>query len=427
MRNLSGSQEKDIDRRRFLKKTVAITAGAAAFPCFVPSSTLGKAGATAPGNRITMGFIGTGGRGRFNMAAFMAEPDVQILAVCDVDARHRKKARDTANLSSKSSCSDFRDLLARDDIDTVVISTPDHWHVPIAIAAVKSGKDVFCEKPLTLTIAEGRALSDAVRNYHRVFQTGSQQRSEAGFRFACELVRTGRIGKLNIIKVGLPGSRTIGPQPVMPVPEGFDYDMWLGPAPWKPYTKARCHGRFRHIFDYSGGKFVDWGAHHLDIVQLALGTDSSGPVEIVGAGQFPKEGIYDTAVKYDIDFSYADGTRVNASTSHQGGIRFEGADGWIFVNRGVLDAHPKSLLRTNRIHRYTGPSHFRNFLDCVRLRKDPLATAEMGHRSATVCHLGNIAMLLRRKLNWDPKAEKFINDPAADRMTARTMRAPWRL
>jgi predicted dehydrogenase len=427
MRNLSGLKGKDIDRRHFLKKTAATAAGAAAFPYFVPASALGKAGAAAPSNRITIGFIGTGGRGRFNMTAFMAEPDVQILAVCDVDTRHREKARNAANLSPQSSYNDFRNLLARDDIDTAVISTPDHWHVPIAIAAVKTGKDVFCEKPLTLTIAEGRALSDAVRNYSCVFQTGSQQRSEAGFRFACELVRTGRIGKLKVIKVGLPGSRTIGPQPVMPVPEGFDYDMWLGPAPWKPYTRARCHGRFRHIFDYSGGKFIDWGTHHLDIVQLALGADSSGPVEISGTGEFPEEGIYDTAVKYDIDFVYADGTRVNASTSHEGGIRFEGADGWIFVNRGVLDAHPKSLLRTNRISRYAGPSHFRNFLDCVRLRKDPLATAEMGHRSATVCHLGNIAMLLRRKLSWDPKAEKFINDPAADRMTARTMRAPWRL
>ncbi|MHC4501121.1 MAG: Gfo/Idh/MocA family protein [Planctomycetota bacterium] len=276
-----------------MKKAAAIAAGAAAFPYFVPASALGTAGAAAPGNRITMGFIGTGGRGRFNMAAFMAEPDVQVLAVCDVDARHREKARDTANLSSKSSCSDFRDLLARDDIDTIVISTPDHWHVPIAIAAVKTGKDVFCEKPLTLTIAEGRALSDAVRNYHRVFQTGSQQRSEAGFRFACELVRTGRIGKLNIIKAGLPGSRTIGPQPVMPVPEGFDYDMWLGPAPWKPYTKARCHGRFRHIFDYSGGKFVDWGAHHLDIVQLALATPPQA-TKAASASKAPTDGYPST-------------------------------------------------------------------------------------------------------------------------------------
>ena len=186
-------------------------------------------------------------------------------------------------------------------------------------------------------------------------------------------------------------------------------------------------GYARHIFDYSGGKFIDWGAHHLDIVQLALGTDYSGPIRISGRGEFPKDGIYDTAVKYSIDFVYPDGTSVNASTSHPGGIRFEGSQGWVFVNRGVIDAYPKSLLRINDFHRYDSRSHIRSFLDCVKFRKDPIAPAEIGHRSAAVCHLGNIAMLLGRKLNWDPKNEQFVNDPAANRMTTRAMRAPWRL
>jgi len=420
-------RKKNMNRRQFFKKTTGIATASIVFPYFLPSSTLGKAGTLLPSNRITMGCIGTGGMGQGNMLGFMNEPDVKMLAVCDVDARHREKARKTAALSRKSGYNDFRELLARDDIDAVVISTPDHWHVPIAIAAAKAGKDIYCEKPLSLTIAQGRALCDVVKRYSRVFQTGSQQRSDSRFHFACELVRTGRIGKLKIIKVGLPGSRTIGPQPVMPVPAGLDYDMWLGPAPWKPYTKARCHGRFRHIFDYSGGKFIDWGAHHLDIIQLALAADHSGPIEIVGVGEFPKDGIYDTAVTYSIDFTYADGTRVNASTSHQGGIRFEGSEGWVFVNRGVIDAYPKSLLGANKIRSYHRQMHRRNFLDCVKLRKDPIAPVEIGHRSATVCHLGNIAMSLARKLNWDPKKEQFINDPAANRMTTRSMRSPWQL
>jgi predicted dehydrogenase len=420
-------KKKKIDRRRFLKQAAGIAAGTIVFPYFFPSSALGKAGSVLPSNRITLGCIGTGGMGRGNMVVFMNELDVRVLAVCDVDLRHRERARKTAALSPESSYSDFRNLLARKDIDAVVISTPDHWHVPIAIAAAKAGKDIYCEKPLSLTIAEGRTLCDVVKRYSRVFQTGSQQRSDSRFHFACELARTGCIGELKVIKVGLPGSRTIDPQPVMPVPKGFDYDMWLGPAPFKPYTKARCHGKFRHIFDYSGGKFIDWGTHHLDIVQLALEADHTGPVQIEGQGQFPQDGIYDTAVKYDIDFIYADGTRVNASTAHKGGIRFEGTEGWVFVNRGVIDAHPRSLLQTNKIRRYKRQMHYRNFLDCIKLRKDPIAPVEVGHRTATVCHLGNIAMLLARKLCWDPKNEHFINDPAADRMTTRSMRAPWHL
>ncbi|HUT30817.1 MAG TPA: Gfo/Idh/MocA family oxidoreductase [Sedimentisphaerales bacterium] len=416
---------RQMNRRQLLRKTSGIVAGTVALPYFVPSSALGRLGSVAPSNRITIGCVGTGGRGLFNMRAFMAEPDVRVLAVCDVDAGHREKARNTANLTPDACYNDFRELLARSDIDTVVISTPDHWHVPIAAAAVKAGKDVYCEKPLSLTIAEGRVLCDLVRQYACVFQTGSQQRSDGGFQLACELVRTGQIGEVRLIKVGLPGSMTIGPQPVMPVPEGFDYDMWLGPAPWKPYTKARCHGKFRHILDYSGGKFIDWGAHHLDIVQLALGTDNSGPLKVAGWGEFPKEGIYDTAIKYDLRFVYANGVMVNASTAHQGGIRFEGTDGWIFVNRGVIDAHPKSLLRHNKPRAFD--SHVRNFLNCVKLRRQPIAPVEAAHRSASICHLGNIAMLLGRNLQWNPQKERFVNDPTADRMTTRPMRSPWRL
>jgi len=410
-----------------LKKAVGITAGAMAFPYFVPGSALGKSGGVAPSNRLVVGSIGTGGRGRGNMRAFMAESEVQVVAVCDVDSWNRENARKTAGLDAKSVYADFRDVLSRSDIDAVIISTPDHWHVPIAIAAVKAGKDVYCEKPLTLTIAEGRKLSDSVRRYDTVFQVGSQQRSSGEFQLACELVRSGRIGKLKAVKVGLPGSRSIGPQPVMPVPEGFDYDMWLGPAPSKPYTKLRCHGKFRHMFDYSGGKFIDWGAHHLDIVQWALGAKDSWPVEISGWGKFHTDGIYDTAVQYSLDFIYSDGTVVNASTENRGGILFEGSEGRIFVNRGKLEVQPQSLVTSTMRRRFGLKTHVRDFLDCVKIRKDPIAPAEVGHRSAAVCHLGNISMRLGRKLRWNPQTERFIRDGEADRMIGRSMRSSWRL
>ena len=420
------SRDKAINRRRFLQNAAA-GASAIVLPYIVPASALGKNGAVAPSNRITMASIGTGNMGGGNMAGFMAEPDVQFLAVCDIDARRLQKATKNASLPPNAAYNDFREILSRDDVDAVIVATPDHWHVPISIAAVKAGMDIYCEKPLSLTIAQGRALCDAVRIHGRVFQTGSQQRSEDTFHFASSLATKGYIGDLRIIRVGLPGSRTIGPQPAMAVPKGFDYDMWLGPAPWQPYTTARCHGKFRHMFDYSGGKFIDWGAHHLDIVQMALGADNSGPVEITGRGTFPDDGIYDTAVSYSIDYTYADGSKVNASTSNKHGILFEGTKGWVHVNRGFVDAHPKSLLKIRRIKRYHRQVHRREFLDCIKLRKDPIAPAEVGHRSATVCHLGNIAMLLGRKLNWDPKSEQFINDPQANRMKIRPMRAPWHL
>jgi predicted dehydrogenase len=426
-RSLVMSQSKTLNRRSFLKKAVGASASIVAFPYFVPASALGKNGTIAPSNRLAVGSIGTGGRGHSNMRAFMAEPEIQVVAACDVDLQNREKVKKTALLDDKSVYRDFREVISHDDIDIVIISTPDHWHVPISIAAIKTGKDVYCEKPLTLTIAEGRKLCDTVTQYSAVFQVGSQQRSGGEFQLACELVRSGSIGKLKVVKVGLPGSRSTGPLPVMPIPEGFDYDMWLGPAPWKPYTKLRCHGKFRHMFDYSGGKFIDWGTHHLDIVQWALGSKDSGPVEISGWGEFPTEGIYNTAVQYDIDFVYSDGTVVNASTENPGGILFEGDDGQIFVNRGKIEVQPQSLVTPAMRRRFRPKSHIRDFIDCVKMRKDPIAPAEVGHRSSTVCHLGNISMRLGRKLKWNPVTERFVSDSEADRMMSRSMRSPWRL
>ena len=400
-----------------------------AWPTIVPSSVFGAA---APSNRITIGSIGLGGKGTSNMKEFKGNPGSEVVAICDVDAGNREKARQTAGLDARSSYGDFRDLLARDDIDAVAVGTPDHWHVPISIAAVRAGKDVFCEKPLTLTIAEGRALADEVKRYGTVFQTGTQQRSSDNFRFACELVRNGRIGKLHTVRVGIPGNnRKCEPTwTAEPVPEGFDYDLWLGPAPWAPYHTQRCHYQFRFLLDYSGGQVTNWGGHHLDIAQWGMGMDDSGPIEIVGEGEFPKTGLFTTATKVHFEAEYANGVKLICETggSH---TKFEGTEGWVDVSRGGIETAPESLKKTtigpNEIHLYESKDHKQNFLDCIKSRRDPIANAEIGHRTSTVCHLGNIAMLLGRKLKWDPKAERFIDDSAANSMLARSMRAPWRL
>jgi predicted dehydrogenase len=414
-----------VSRREFLK----CAAGAAvALPAIVPSSVFG---ADVPSNRISVGCIGVGGKGSGNMRGFHGNRGAQVVAVCDVDAAHRERAAKSVGLDGKASYRDFRDLLAREDIDAVSVATPDHWHVPTSIAAVRLGKDVYCEKPLTLTIAEGRELADEVKRYGRVFQTGSQQRSGSEFRKACELVVNGRIGKLHTMRVGISGNNrkcepTWTPEPV---PEGFDYDLWLGPAPWEPYHTQRCHYQFRFILEYSGGQMTNWGAHHLDIAQWGNQADDTGPVEIRGKGEFPKTGLFTTATKAEVEYTYANGVKMFLSKG--GGTRFEGSEGWIYVNRGKLQAGPESILNStigpDEVHLYESRSHSQNFLDCIKSRKDPICNAEIGHRSSTVCHLGNIAMLLDRPLRWNPKAEQFVGDDEANRMTWRPRRAPCRL
>lgn len=421
------ARSKSVSRREFLKGSAAVAGAAFAWPTIVPSSVFGAA---APSNRLTMGCIGLGGQGSGNMKGFNAKKDCAVVAVCDVDADHREKAREIAGLDAKSSYNDFRDLLARDDIDAVSIAAPDHWHVPVSIAAVRAGKDVFCEKPLTLTIAEGRVLVDEVKRYGRVFQTGSQQRSSSEFRKACELVVNGRIGKLRTMTVQIPGNNrkcepTWTPEPV---PQGLDYDLWLGPAPWEPYHKQRCHYEFRFLLDYSGGQMTNWGAHYLDIAQWGNQADNTGPVEIKGKGEFPATGLFTTATKADIEYTYANGVKLVLTTGG-GSTRFEGSEGWIFVTRGKLDAEPKSLatstIAPDEIHLYNSNDHKQDFLDCIKTRKDPICNAEVGHRSSTVCHLGNIAMLLDRPLKWDPQKEQFIGDDEANRMRQRPARAHW--
>lgn len=418
-----------VSRREFLKGSAVVAGAAIASPAIVPSSVFGTG---APSNRITLGCIGLGGQGTGNMKGFRGKKNCEVVAVCDVDAGHLARALQIAGLNTNSAYTDFREVLARDDIDAVSVATPDHWHMPISVAAVRSGKDVYCEKPLTLTIGGGRVFANEAKRYGRIVQTGSQQRSGNEFRFACELVRNGRIGKLHTMRVGIHGNnRTCPPTwKAEPIPNGFDYDMWLGPAPWEPYTTQRCHYQFRFILDYSGGQMTNWGAHYLDIAQWGNAADDTGPVEIVGSGDFPKTGLFTTAQNENIEYTYANGVKLFLK-SGSGHTRFEGTDGWVDVTRGKINAEPKSLLTSvigpNEIHLYDSNDHKQNFLDCIKSRKDTICTAEIGHRSASVCHLGNIAMKLGRKLKWDPKAEHFINDSAANNMLTRAMRAPWRL
>jgi predicted dehydrogenase len=418
-----------ISRREFLKNSAFAAGTILAIPSIVPSSVLG---ADAPSNRIAIGCIGLGAKGTSNMKEFSSKPGTRIIAICDVDANHLETAGQAIGLESKFCYKDFRQLLDRDDIDAVVVSTPDHWHVPVSIAAIRAGKDVYCEKPLTLTIAEGRTLVNEVRHYGRVLQTGSQQRSSDNFRFACELVRNGRISKVHTVRVNILGNnRTCEPTwTPEPVPENFDYDLWLGPALWAPYHHQRCHYEFRFILDYSGGQPTNWGAHHLDIAQWGLGMDNTGPIEIMAQGEFPTTGLFTTTTKVYFEAMYANGVKLICQTGGSN-IKFEGVDGWVEVSREGLNTQPESLKKEiigpNEIHLYKSQNHIQDFLDCVRSRKQPIADVEIGHRTATLCHLGNIAMLLGRRLRWDPQRERFIEDSSANRMLARSMRAPWSL
>jgi predicted dehydrogenase len=386
-----------------------------------------------------------------DMRTFLPFEQARVLAVCDVDSNRVDHAKQIVEqhyaagtrAGTYKGCAtyrDFRDLLARPDIDAVMIATPDHWHALPAIAAAKAGKDIFIEKPLTRTIPEGRALSDTVRRYGRVLLVGSQQRSDPRFRFACELVRNGRIGKLHTVKVGLPIDPGTTPQPTMPVPENLDYDMWLGPAPWADYTEQRVHPRegygrpgWLRISDYCCGMITGWGAHHLDIAQWAMDTELTGPLQIQGQAQYPTDGIWNVHGTFRIEYTYASGVKLicaDNKTNRQG-VLFEGAQGWVYVKRKIIDAHPKSLLTSKigptEVNLYKSNNHKENFLKCIKTRSQTVAPAEVAHRSNTVCVLGYLAMLLDRKLIWNPQQERFTNDDQANRMLSRPMRTPWTL
>jgi predicted dehydrogenase len=421
-------------RRQFLKVSALATVGLAA-PTIVPAKVLGK---NSPSNKITLGFIGVRNMGMTDLRNFIGRDQVQVVAVCDVDRRIAEEARLFVNQTyGNKDCQlygDFREITRRSDIDAVVICTPDHWHTIPAIDAVKHEKDAYVEKPLTLTIDEGKALTAAVQRYDRVLQTGSMQRSMFTFRHAVELVRNGYIGSLKKIDVFLPGNNRFseGAWTPDPVPAEFDYNFWLGPAPWKAYTEERCHYNFRFILDYSGGQVTNWGAHHLDIAQWALDMDDSGPVEIIGRGKFPEDGLFDTATVVDFDCLYDSGIFLTCKTDKsRNGVRFEGSDGWIYVDRGKILSSPasiaKQVIAPNESRVYFSNDHADNFLSCIKARRKPITNDMVGHRSATVCHLGNIAMLLRAHLIWDPQQQVFTNNDAANAMMSRAMRGEWRL
>lgn len=450
----SGKNSHGLSRRDFLKAGVS-GAGVLAFPTILPSSVFG---ASAPSNRIALGCIGTGNQGTLDLKEALQNEDVQIVAVCDVNRgsfgykdskqfcgrepaqkivqeHYAAKVRSGA-YSGCDTTNDFRELLSRQDIDAVLIVTPDHWHAAMTILAAQVGKDIYCEKPLSLTIADGRAMVEAVQRCGVILQTGTQRRSSDLVRRACELVRNGRIGEVKRVIAHVAANNKKGPDKDWkpePVPEGFDYDLWLGPAPYAPYHSQRCFYTFRFILDYSGGQTTNFGAHSNDVAQWGLGMDESGPVELEDNGsEIPSDGLFNTPTKVNFRAWYASGAELICKTAEpSSSVRFEGTEGWIDVDVDHLTSEPRSIQKSvigpDEIHLYESKSHMRNFLDCVKSRKTPAAPAETGHRSASVCHLGNIAMLLKRRLTWDPVAERFVGDEEANRMLSRPLRQPWRL
>ncbi len=418
------------DRRSFLKKT-SLAAGLATLPGWYAEETLASAAQSKPrplsaNDKPGIGLIGCGGQGRgdCNWAKGFGE----VIAVADVDDKNAQEA--AKQFGTKNVYKDFRKLLERDDIHVIITGTPDHWHTLVNLAAVKAGKDIYSEKPLTLTIDEGKRLVKAVREHKTVLQVGSQQRSDARFRLACELVRNGRIGKLEYIWVGLPTGPREGPFSPKPVPAGLDHDFYLGQAPKVPYNGQNTHWNFRWWYDYSGGQMTDWGAHHNDIAQWGNGTERTGPVYVDGRSlkkMIP--GGYDAASDYLVYFKYANGVQMIATNQAPNGVRFEGPDGWIYVTRGEIKASKPELLEEplpgNALRLYKSDNHMGNFFECIRSRKDPICDIEIGHRSISTAHLGVMSARLGRPLKWDPVKEQFVGDKEANKMLVREMRKPY--
>lgn len=441
--------ERRIQRRRFLKSAAFTAAGAAGFPYLVASSALGKAGSVAASEKITVGCVGIGPQGTSVMRNFLSQKDAQVVAVCDVKSNVLKAGQELVNKHYQGTgCAtykDFRELLARDDIDVVLAATPDHWHVLVALAAVEAGKDVYLEKPMGLSLAQDQALRSAVHRHSRIFQFGTQQRSSRDFRFACELALSGRLGKLHTINVWSPGSSQGGDPTPVPVPEWLDYEMWLGPAPFTPYTKDRCsNSLWWFISDYALGFIAGWGVHPLDIALWGGGEKVACPVEIEGKGVWPTQGVCDTAMNWNVVCKYDSGVTMNftgdpfpeewkkrygRTTSH--GTAFEGSEGWVHVDRSGLNAHPKELLSAdlgpNDVHLYQSNNHVRNLLDCVKSRAETICPIDVAVQADIICHISDIAIRLEEKLKWDPKTERFVNSDAANRRLSRPMRSPWTL
>ncbi len=461
-------RSSSLTRRRFLK-TAAASAGAWGTVSLVPSRVLGD---NPPSNRIRVGQIGCGHQSQRIVPSFLVHDDVQMVAVCDVNRSglgyyypdqvlgretaqrwvNEHYAEKTAGGQSRGchAYSDFRELLGREDIDAVAIVVPDHWHALIAVAAMKAGKDVYCEKPLALTISQGRQMVKAARKYQRIFQTGAQFRSCPGVRRACELVRNGRLGEIRRIRTWVAANSFEGPGPgwkPMPVPDGFDYDFWLGPAPEAPYHIERCFHRWRYILDYSNGQTANFGAHTNDIAQWGLGTDGTTPVEFEDNGsEFPAAGsLFTAATKTAFRARYANGIELICETRKAYATKFEGTEGRLEVSLGgSIKSFPENLkdsvigpdeihlpksnpARRENVRKHIDADHVRNFLDAVKSRQDPIEPVEVGHSTASLCILGNIAQILKRKFRWDPEAERSPDDDEVNQMLSRPLRQPWKL
>jgi predicted dehydrogenase len=414
-------------RRRFLQTTAAASA-VFAVPCIIPARAFGA------NERIQTGHIGVGGQGNGNLGSYLTN----AIAVSDVDSKRMAAAVKRVEDKNQRPCgayTDYRKLLDRKDIDAVVISTPDHWHALQTIHACQAGKDVYCEKPLTLTIVEGRKMVEAARNNKRIVQTGSQQRSSKEFLQACELVRNGAIGKVHTVLVGIAGANHPG-EPVADSnpPAELDYDLWLGPAPQRPYNAKRVHYNFRFFWDYSGGQMTNWGAHHIDIAHWGLGMDNSGPLSVEGTATFHPKMWHEVTESCRLTYKYPGDVTMIVGQGQKdipGGTTFIGDKGKIEVNRGKLVTEPADLkdrkFTSSDVRLYNSGGHHRNFLDCIKSRELPICDVEIGHRTATACHLGNIVARLGRKITWDAKAEQIVGDEEAQKMVDRPYRAPWSL
>ncbi|MCK9638327.1 MAG: Gfo/Idh/MocA family oxidoreductase [Prolixibacteraceae bacterium] len=429
------------NRRSFLKNSAVASVGALVLPQIIPSTAMGMGGKLAPSNRLVMGAIGTGSQGKSNMRDFLElNKEVQFVAVCDVDTNNLQKAKALADGAYvNNDCrtyGDYREFLEKEKLDAVCIALPDHWHGIIYTAAVEKKLHVYGEKPICRTIRDGQTIVKAVQKNKITWQTGSWQRSRPNFHRGAELAINGRLGKIHHIEVGLPnGNRGIGTPPVQDVPKELNWDMWLGPAPKVAY-RGVSHWNWRWILEYSGGQLTDWAGHHIDIANWGAGLEHTGPVEIVGEGVYPREGIYNVPVEYDFNCKYANGIEMrvcNEARLEKGsGTTWYGDKGWIHVNRGetLFASDPKILeevIGENEIHLIKSDNHWQNFVNCVRSGEKTIAPVEVAYRAISVALLGEIAMQTGQKIQWDPDKEEIIGNPMAARLLDRPYRAPWQL
>ncbi len=436
--------EKNITRRRFFQGATA----ALAAPYVITSTALGGQGRAPASERVVTGYVGVGPRGLLNVREQLTCPDARVVAVCDVWKPVREKAKAAVDGHYKNTdCKayvDFRELLARDDIDAVGIATTDHWHVPVAVAAAKAGKDVCVEKPLGVSVAEDQVCRDVIRRYDRVFQYGTEARSVAACRLGAELVRSGRIGEVREIRVKAPNSVPGGSTTPQPVPNELDYDLWLGPAPWRPYTGCPNNGPgWYHVYDYAIGFIAGWGAHPLDLLQWAFDTHLAGTWEVEGTGVIPGEGCHDVVIDWDVRIRFSSGVTMNywatgvPKDEHPRLAKLNnyaqliGTEGWIAVYYAAMDCEPQSLrevlLGPDDVHLPVARGQERDFIKCVRTRETPVSNLDDAVRSDLVSHVSDIAIRAGRKITWDPIEEKIIGDVEASRMLTRAMREPWQL